>query len=81
MVGIYEQWALGNFEEAKRLQDSIRPFRNCFRYGNANTIVKIAANMLGNNVGPCRKPFCRLSDEGMRQLKAVLDECKAKGMD
>ena len=60
--------------------DSIRPFRNVFRYGNPNSIIKIAAGLLGNPVGPCRKPFCSLSDEGMAQLKKTLELCVANGL-
>jgi hypothetical protein len=31
-------------------------------------------------VGDCRKPFCRLSAEGMDALKKVLETCKANGL-
>lgn len=80
MVEIYEAWAAGDLERAKRVQDSIRIFRSCFKYGNPNTIIKIAAGLLGNPVGDCRRPFCRLSDEGMEQLKRTLEICKANGL-
>lgn len=80
MVEIYEAWAAGDLERAKRVQDSIRIFRSCFKYGNPNTIIKIAAGLLGNPVGDCRRPFCRLSDEGMEQLKKTLEICKANGL-
>lgn len=80
MVEIYEAWAAGDLERAKRVQDSIRPFRAVFKYGNPNTIIKIAAGLLGNPVGDCRKPFCQLSAEGMEQLKKTLELCKANGL-
>ncbi len=80
MVEIYEAWAAGDLERAKRAQDSIRIFRSCFKYGNPNTIIKIAAGLLGNPVGDCRKPFCKLSAEGMEQLKKTLEICKANGL-
>lgn len=80
MVEIYEAFKAGDMERAKRVQDSIRIFRNCFKYGNPNTIVKIAAGLLGWNVGNCRKPFCSLSAEGMEQLKKTLEICKANGL-
>ena len=47
MVKIYETWAAGDLEGAKRAQDDIRPFRNCFKYGNPNTIIKLATKELG----------------------------------
>ena len=80
MVEIYEAFEAGDLERAKKVQDSIRPFRNVFRFGNPNTIIKIAAGLLGNPVGPCRKPFCSLSDEGMAQLKKTLELCVANGL-
>lgn len=81
MVEIYEAFAAGNLERAKQAQDSIRPFRNCFKLGNPNTIVKLAAGLRGYPVGNCRKPFCSLSDEGLAQLKKTLAECVANGLD
>lgn len=80
MVGIYEAFAAGNFAEARRLQDSIRPFRNCFRFGNPNTIVKAAVRELGYPVGPCRAPFNSLSPEEMAALKETLARCREAGM-
>lgn len=80
MVAIYEEFIAGNFEKAKAVQDSIRPFRDCFKYGNPNTIVKLAAGLLGYPVGGCRRPFNSLSDEGMARLKTVLAACTANGL-
>lgn len=80
MVEIYEAWAAGDLERAKRAQDSIRPFRDVFRYGNPNTIVKAAAGMLGYPVGKCRGPFNGLSDECTAQMKLTLDRCRANGL-
>lgn len=80
MVEIYEAFVAGNFEQAKKAQDSIRTLRACFKYGNPNTIIKIAAGLLGYPVGNCRKPFSYLSEEGMKQLKQALEACKNKGL-
>lgn len=80
MVSIYEYFINNELEKARKAQDSIRPFRECFKYGNPNTIVKMAMEMLGYPVGKCRAPFHRISEEGFRALKKVLEECKAKGM-
>lgn len=81
MVAIYEAFVAGDLEKAKQVQDSIRPFRDCFKYGNPNTIVKLSAGLLGYPVGGCRKPFDSLSNEGLARLKEVLAQCTAKGME
>ena len=80
MVEIYEAFIAGNMERAKKVQDSIRIFRNCFKFGNPNTIVKLAAGLLGDPVGPCRKPFCKITEQGMTELKKTLELCKANGL-
>jgi len=81
MVGIYKAFQAGDTREARRRQDSIRSFRNCFRFGNPNTIVKKAVELLGYPVGACRKPFDQISAEGMDALRAVLDENRQKGLE
>ena len=80
MVEIYEAFEAGDMERAKKVQDSIRIFRNCFKYGNPNTLVKLAAGLLGNPVGPCRRPFSKITPEGMEALKQTLEICKANGL-
>lgn len=80
MVEIYEAFVAGDLERAKKVQDSIRIFRNCFKHGNPNTIIKIATGLLGYPVGDCRKPFTSLSDEGMDAVKKTLEICKANGL-
>ena len=42
--------------------------------------LRIAAGLLGNPVGNCRKPFCTLTAEGMEQLKKTLELCKENGL-
>ena len=80
MVEIYTAFTAGDMERAKKVQDSIRIFRNCFKFGNPNTIVKLAAGLLGDPVGPCRKPFCKITDQGMAELKKTLELCKTNGL-
>ena len=80
MVEIYEAFKAGDLERAKKVQDSIRIFRNCFKYGNPNSLVKIAAGLLGDPVGPCRRPFNKVTPEGMEVLKKTLEQCKANGL-
>ena len=74
MAQIYEQFMNGNIDEARKYQDSIRSFRDCFKFANPNTVVKTAVELLGYPVGKCRAPFNQVSDEGIAALKAVLNK-------
>lgn len=80
MASIYNLFMEGKIEEARTANESIQNFRNCFKYGNPNTIVKTAAALLGNQVGKCRAPFNQIPEAGIEALKKVLGEDKAKGM-
>ena len=80
LVSIYEYWKAGKFEEAKKAQDSLRAIRNCFSMGNPNTMVKLAANLLGFPVGNCRKPFHTNDPVVIQKLKDVL-ETNYKGVE
>ncbi|MCI8950275.1 MAG: 4-hydroxy-tetrahydrodipicolinate synthase [Lachnospiraceae bacterium] len=80
MTAIYERFMAGDLEGAKRAQDSIRSFRDCFRFGNPNTIVKTAVAMLGYPVGKCRAPFNQIPPQGIEAIKRVLDENRELGM-
>lgn len=81
MAAIYDGFASGDLEKARRAQESIASFRTVFQYGNPNTVVKKAVGLLGYPVGDCRRPFSYLSEEGMAALRKVLDENKVLGMD
>lgn len=80
MASIYNSYMAGDWEKARKYQDSIASFRECFKYGNPNTVVKTAVGLLGYNVGKCRAPFNQLPEEGIKALKKVLKENAAKGM-
>lgn len=80
MVSIYEKFTAGDLEEARRAQDSIRPFRDIFKFGNPNTIVKTAVKELGYPVGLCRAPFNSLSPAGLDALRKALQTCRDNGL-
>ena len=80
MVSIYKHYQEGDLGAAKTAQDSIRPIRNCFKFGNPNTVTKAAARIAGNSVGPCRRPFCYLSDDALLKIKETVTSDMAKGM-
>ena len=81
MAAIYDRFCAGDLDGARKAQDAIRSFRNCFRYGNPNTIVKAAVAMLGYPVGPCRARFNRISPEGRQALEEVLRANQELGME
>lgn len=80
LSSIYELFTAGELEKAKVAQDSIASLRAVFKYGNPNTIVKKAVSLLGYPVGDCRRPFNYLCDEGLEELKKVLENNIEKGM-
>ncbi len=80
MASIYDRYAAGDLEGARQAQDAIRSFRNCFKFGNPNTIVKTTVALMGYPVGKCRAPFNQVSEEGVAAIRKVLKENKAAGM-
>ncbi len=56
MVSIYNLYKEGRIAEANAAQKKIRPFRNVMQMGNPNSVVKRAARLRGDNVGPVRAP-------------------------
>ncbi len=57
LVEMYQAWESGDIAKATRLQDSIRPIRDCLKLGNPNSVIKRVANLIGYPVGPARAPF------------------------
>lgn len=80
MVSIYQRFIKGDVVGAKEAQDSIRPIRNCFKYGNPNTVTKKATNLAGYPVGPCRRPFNYLSEEAVEAIRKTVEADRARGM-
>ena len=80
MVAIYENFVKGDMTAAREAQDAIRPFRNTFRFGNPNTIVKTATAMLGYPVGKCRAPFNGLSEASVEAVRQALELLGSKGV-
>lgn len=81
MVSIYQNFLRGDIAAAKAAQDSIRPIRSCFQYGNPNTITKKATNLAGYSVGPCRAPFNHLSEAAVNAIVETLEADRKRGMD
>lgn len=73
MVSIYQKYMEGDIEGAKEAQASIAPIRDCFKFGNPNSIVKCATNLIGHPVGPCRKPFGVVDDHAKKVIMETID--------
>ena len=76
VASIYDYFVAGELEKAEEAQNAIATLQRVFKYGNPNTIIKKAVNLMGYPVGDCRKPFNYLCEEGIEELKAVLNETK-----
>lgn len=67
MASIYTYWKAGDFKNAKKAQDCIRPIRDCLKLANPNSIVKRAGYFAGQNLGPVRAPF-NFQDEKIDEI-------------
>lgn len=81
IASIYDYFVAGDLEKARAAQEAIVSIQRVFKFGNPNTIIKKAVALMGYPVGDCRKPFNYLCDEGIEELKAVLKENEAKGLE
>ena len=80
VASIYNYFVAGELDKAQEAQDAVAALQRVFKFGNANTIIKKAVNLLGYPVGDCRRPFNHLCEEGVAELKLVLKESAEKGM-
>ncbi len=80
LASIYDKFIAGDLEGAQKAQDAISPLQAAFKYGNPNTVIKRAVEMLGYPVGRCRAPFNYVADEGLEVLRRILDDNKALGL-
>lgn len=80
LASIYDCFMAGDVEKAQWYQDAAATLQRVFKFGNPNTVIKKAVNLLGYPVGDCRRPFNYLCDEGIAELKAVLKENEEKGL-
>ena len=76
----FSRFLAGDIAGAEEAQNSIANIRACFKFGNPNTVTKKATNLNDNPVGPCRAPFCYLSDEAVAEIARTLEADRAKGM-
>lgn len=74
MVSIYNYFVKGDIEKANEAQKKIRPFRNVMQMGNPNSVVKLATNLRGFNVGPARRPSNCTDTKIVEALKEVFKQ-------
>ena len=79
IASIYDHFIAGELEQAQAAQDAVAALQRVFQFGNPNTIIKKGVAMMGYPVGDCRRPFNYLCDEGVEELKKVLEETKDLG--
>ena len=76
MVSIYTLFKEGKFDEANKVQQSIRPFRNIMALANPNSVVKRAVQLQGLNVGPAKHPL-NITDPAIDEaIKKALEDLK-----
>ena len=80
LASIYDKFVAGDLEGAQQAQDAISGLIAAFKYGNPNTIIKRAVEMLGYPVGRCRAPFNYVPEEGLAVLQKILDDNAALGL-
>ena len=80
VAAIYDSFVAGDIARAEECQQRISTLQRVFKFGNPNTIIKKAVNLLGYPVGECRRPFNYLCDKGVAELKAVLKENEELGL-
>ena len=80
LASIYDRFTAGDLEGAQQAQDAIAALQTVFKFGNPNTIIKRAVEMLGYPVGRCRAPFNYVPEEGIAAVRKILDENAAKGL-
>lgn len=80
LASIYDKFMAGDIEGAQKAQDDISTLIGAFKYGNPNTIIKRAVELLGYPVGRCRAPFNYVPEEGIAAIQKILDENRVKGL-
>ena len=80
VASIYDKFVAGDLEGAQAAQDAISVLQAAFKFGNPNTIIKKAVELLGYPVGKCRAPFNYVPEEGLAAIRKILDDNAALGL-
>lgn len=71
-VAIYDNFKNGNFEEAKKFQQSIEKFRKILKVATIPSVLKQAITFNGINVGLARTPVIPLKDDVLKNVENVV---------
>jgi 4-hydroxy-tetrahydrodipicolinate synthase len=77
VVEIYERFQAGEVAGAKRAQERLATLRDAFGWGTFPVVIKEAANMLGLEAGPARRPVGPLSEDARGKLAQLLRDLEA----
>ncbi len=72
VVSIYERFVSGDLEGAKASQQEVAPLRLALTWGTFPAVIKEALNLMGMQVGPCRRPVGPLTDARREELRQLL---------
>jgi len=72
LVEIYDAFMEGDLKRSLEAQRSLAPLRIAFGLGTFPNVVKEAVNMIGIDVGRCRRPVGLLAPDKLKQLNDVL---------
>jgi 4-hydroxy-tetrahydrodipicolinate synthase len=71
-VGIYDNFAWGDYKKALEFQRRLAPLRLAFKLGTFPAMLKAGVELVGLAAGPPRAPVSRLSATERQQLRDVL---------
>lgn len=74
IVGIWDAVRAGECDRANELQRGLARLRRAFGLGTFPAVVKEALAMIGQPVGPCRRPVLPLERAARAELREVLTE-------
>ena len=78
---IYDCYMAGDLAGAQAAQDAVVGLQRAYKYGSPHVIIKTAVALQGYPVGTCRAPFNEVPEEGLAEIRKVLAENAAKGLD
>ena len=72
-VDLYNAYREGRGDDARRLQELVKPLREAFTLHTFPSVMKVAMEMIGLPAGPCRRPVAPMPPEARARLASVLE--------
>jgi 4-hydroxy-tetrahydrodipicolinate synthase len=73
LAEIYNSFQRGDLEASKVAQLRLNPLRMALALGTAPGAVKVALQMLGMSIGPCRAPVSGVNPDKLPKMRAALE--------